>query len=69
MQKVIVHGFVMLAKLQDGKSYLMNEKEDRIEFLTPKSRDLVVAHRPESVKPWIKEPGKQNNFIEVVKYN
>jgi hypothetical protein len=69
MQKIIVHGFVMLAKLQDGKSYLMKEKEDRFEFFTPRSRDLVVAHRKESVQPWIKESGKQNNFIELMKYN
>jgi hypothetical protein len=66
-----VHGFVMLKGLNDGFKYLLIQKKHPehgliYEVRKPMGKKLIVSHYKSSVDLWIKEPGKQNNYIEIL---
>lgn len=68
--KIIVHGYVMLSELEDGKSYKIikvsrQAYKDVYHFAKARGTKEVVAHYAHNVDMLINP--KNNNHIEIIK--
>lgn len=70
---ILVHGWVMLQKVEGGEKYRVSKIDSRYGYATytftrPRGFKPVITHYAHNVDPWIRDPNHPDlNRIEIIK--